>query len=224
MPEPTSADALAVQRADESVSTRFTRIMNASTSRWGVLTDPPIVSLATGALLIVFLAALGQGAGPTVVRALGALVVAPIVVAVVVSVALRGARREVVAWLARQPFPIENMNAVLNGLGEALEVTFAAQARDTTGAAYRDASERSPAAAIPETAELNAELDKIHPDVFVSGGVEDARTLDIRIGVVDSKRNPAVTNHQRYLRVRAIVERVLVPLADRYPIESVRVK
>ena len=64
----------------------------------------------------------------------------------------------------------------------------------------------------------------MHPDAFVTGGVEDARTLDIRIGVVDSKRNPAATNHQRYARVRELVERVLVPLAERYPIQSVRVK
>ncbi|WP_437738139.1 hypothetical protein [Sorangium sp. So ce1335] len=204
MPDATPGSALAEQRADQSVSARFTRLMNASTSRWGVLTDPPLVSLASGAFLLAFLGALGRDAGPSVARALGGLIVAPIAIALVVSLALRGARREVVAWLARQPFPVENLNAVLNGLGEALEVTFAG--------------------AVPETAELNAELDKVHPDVFVTGGVEDARSLDLRIGVVDSKRNPSVTNHRRYVRVREIVERVLVPLAERYPIESVRVK
>ncbi|WP_437942383.1 hypothetical protein [Sorangium sp. So ce341] len=203
MPDQAHGSA-AERRAEESVSARFTRIMNASTSRWGVLTDPPLVALASGAFLLAFLAALGRDAGPSVARALGALALAPIAVALVVSVALRGARREVVAWLARQPFPVENLNAVLNGLGEALEVTFAG--------------------AVPDSAELNVELDKVHPDAFVTGGVEDARTLDIRIGVVDSKRNPAATNHQRYARVRELVERVLVPLAERYPIQSVRVK
>ncbi|AUX43306.1 hypothetical protein SOCE26_047510 [Sorangium cellulosum] len=204
MPDLTSARELAEQRAAESVSARFTRVMNASTSRFGVLTDPPLVALATGVFLLVFLGAMGKDAGPSVVRALGALVFVPIAVALVTSVALRGARREVVAWLARQPFPVENLNAVLNGLGEALEVSFAR--------------------AVPDTAELNIALDKVHPDAFVTGGVEDAHTLDIRIGVVDSKRNPAATNHQRYARVRELVERVLVPLAERYPIESVRVK
>lgn len=204
MPDVTPGGALAEQRADQSVSARFTRLMNASTSRWGVLTDPPLVSLASGVFLLAFLGALGRDAGPSVARALGGLVLAPLAIALVVSVALRGARRAVVAWLARQPFPVENLNAVLNGLGEALEVTFAG--------------------AVPETAEVNAELDKVHPDAFVTGGVEDARSLDIRIGVVDSKRNPAVTNHRRYVRVREIVERVLVPLAERYPIQSVRVK
>lgn len=204
MPDEIPGGALAEQRADQSVSARFTRVMNASTSRWGVLTDPPIVSLASGVFLFAFLGALGRDADPSVARALGALIGAPIAVALAVSLALRGARRGVVAWLARQPFPVENLNAVLNGLGESLEVTFAG--------------------AVPDTAELNAELDKVHPDAFVSGGVEDARSLDIRIGVVDSKRNPSVTNHRRYVRVRQIVERVLVPLAERYPIQSVRVK
>jgi hypothetical protein len=197
-------DAVAVERADQSVSARFTRAMNASTSPWGVLTDPPLVSLASGVLLLVFLAALSRGVGAASARVLGALVLAPIAVALAASVALRGARRRVVAWLARQPFPVDNMNAVLNGVGEALEVSFAGD--------------------VPETAALNAELDKVHPDVFVTGGVEDARTLDIRIGVVDSKRNPTATNHRRYARVRAIVERVLVPLVERYPIQCVRVK
>ncbi|WP_437910466.1 hypothetical protein WME95_22200 [Sorangium sp. So ce327] len=204
MPDLTHGSAAAGERADQSVSARFTRLMNASTSRWGVLTDPPLVALASGVFLLVFLGALGRDAGPAVARALGVLVFAPISVALAVSVALRGARRAVVAWLARQPFPVENLNAVLNGLGEALEVTF-------VGAA-------------PEAAELNVELDKVHPDAFVTGGVEDARTLDIRIGVVDSKRNPAATNHERYARVRELVERVLVPLAERYPIQVVRVK
>ncbi|MGK3993663.1 hypothetical protein [Sorangium sp. So ce1024] len=204
MPDETPGGALAEQRADQSVSSRFTRVMNASTSRWGVLTDPPLVSLASGAFLLLLLGALSRDIGPSAARVLGALVFAPVAVALAVSLALRGARREVVAWLARQPFPVENLNAVLNGLGEALEITFAG--------------------AVPDTAEINAELDKVHSDVFVTGGVEDARSLDVRIGIVDSKRNPAVTNHRRYVRVREIVERALVPLAERYPIQSVRVK
>ena len=29
-----------------------------------------------------------------------------------------------VSWLASVPFPVENMNGVLNGLGEVLEITF----------------------------------------------------------------------------------------------------
>jgi hypothetical protein len=204
MPDPNGVVVAAEQRADQSISVRFTRVMNASTSSLGVLTDPPIVALALGIGFIAFLGGLSVGVGEGVERVLGAAVLLPLALALVVSVGLSGARRRVVAWLARQPFPVENMNAVLNGLGESIEVTFAG--------------------AMPTTPELNAELDKVHPDAFVMGGVEDARTLDVRIGVIDSKRNPAASNHRRYVRVCDLVERVLIPLAERYPIESVRVK
>lgn len=192
------------QRADESVATRFTRIMNATTSPWGVLTDPPLVALASGAGLMALLGALTLGAGGGVPRVLGALALLPIAVAVALSLALRGARARVVGWLGRQPFPVENMNAVLNGMGETLEVGFSG--------------------ALPALAELNAELDKVHPDSFVTETREETRTMEIRIGVVDSKRNPAGSNHQRYARVQALVEQVLVPLSARFPIAIVRVK
>ena len=204
MPEPHGATMAAEDRAAQSVSARFTRVMIATTSPWGVLTDPPLVAFASGVAFLVFLAALSAEAGEVVVRVLGGVALLPIALAFAFAIGLRGARLRVVAWLARQPFPVENMNALLNGLGEALEVSFVG--------------------AVPPQAELNAELDKVYSDVFVTGGIEEARSLDIRIGVVDSKRNPAGTNYQRYARVRELVERVLVPLAGRYPIESVRVK
>jgi hypothetical protein len=200
---PDAAEAPEV-RADQSVATRFTRMMNASTSRWGVLTDPPIVAVACAVLVLALLGAKGAGAGEAVVRALVALAILPIAVAVALTLALMGARRRVVAWLARQPFPVDNMNAVLNGLGEALEVSFVGE--------------------VPKAEEINPELDKVHPDSFVTGMIEETRTMEIRIGVVDSKRNPAATNHQRYARVIALVEQVLAPAHARYPIACVRVK
>lgn len=200
------------ERAAESVAARFTRVMNATTSPLGVLCDPPIVSIATAPLLILFLAALRLEASPALVQALGALVALPFAMAVVVSLALLGARARVIDWMGRAPFPIENFNAVLNGLGESLEVTFAA--------------------ACPTTAELNRALDSVSPDAFVTrapdtpGGAEPVEPglLEIRIGVVDSKRNPAGSNHRRYLRVRALVDTVLVPLHARCPIAELRVK
>lgn len=192
------------QRAEESVAARFTRLMNACTSPLGVLTDPPLVALSTGVLLIAFLAALGAGASVAVVRALAALMTLPVAVALVFSLVLRSARRRVVDWLARQPFPVDNMNALLNGVGEALEVSFGET--------------------LPTTEELNRELDQIHPDCFVTDTVQETRTVEIRIGVVDSKRNPAASNHRRYARVLSLVERVLGPLSARHPITGVRVK
>jgi hypothetical protein len=223
MAESAQAEPAARQRAEESVATRFTRVMNATTSRFGVLTDPPIVAICTSPLVIALIAAQRLDADPLLVQALGALAALPLLVAIAVSLALRGARARVVDWLAGLPFPVENMNAILNGLGEGLEITFV------------DACPSSPA--------LNAELDKVSPDAFVThapdvtqpagegaegaraGGKEaEPRVIEIRIGVVDSPRNPAASNHQRFERVRALVSSVLVPLHARFKVASVRVK
>jgi hypothetical protein len=221
MAEPSPSLAVARTRAEESVARRFTRLMNATTSRYGVLTDPPIVALATGLFVIALLAARGLSAGPLVVLALSGLVALPVLMAVGVSLALWGARARVVDWLAELPFPVENLNAVLNGLGEGIEITFAD--------------------ACPSTRELNAELDKVSPDAFVTrapdatempapaeaeptGGAPEPPMIEVRLGVVDSKRNPAGSNHQRFERVQAVVSSVLVPLHGRFAVSSVRVK
>jgi hypothetical protein len=194
------------QRADESIASRFTRLMNATTSPVGMITDPPLVAAATAVLLIAFLAALNMAGGP-LATALGVLAATPFAAALLVSVALLGARRRVVDWLSSVPFPVENMNAILNGLGETLEVTLAG------GDGAR-----------PTTPELNAELDAVNPDAFVTKFEEGDSAIEIRIGVVDSKRNPARSNHQRFVRVKEIVERVLVPLSKKCPIAVVRVR
>jgi hypothetical protein len=202
---------------------RFTRIMNASTSPYGVLTDPPIVAIATAPLVIALFAAIELQAEPSVVNALGVLAAMPTLIAVGASVALFRARNRVVAFLASLPFPLENMNAILNGLGEVLEITFA------------DACPTSP--------ELNAALDKVSQDTFVTrapdiaeakgrgdGEAMDAakappdRVIEIRIGVVESKQNPAGSNYRRFERVRALAGSVLVSLHPRFAIVEVRVK
>ncbi|MCK6590047.1 MAG: hypothetical protein HUU21_34380 [Polyangiaceae bacterium] len=195
------------ERAEQSVSARFTRIMNATTSRYGMFSDPPVVALLSGIGLIVLLAALHRGASRDVAYALAGVMVLPIVIALAVTLGLSGARRRVVDWIAGVPFPVENMNAVLNGLGEFLEVQFKEGG--------------------PTSVELNKELDQIHPDCFVTKVIPEegpVETIELRIGVVDSKRNPSASNHLRYERVIAIVERVLVPLSKRFPIVDVRVK
>jgi hypothetical protein len=211
------ADPVAIgrERAAENIASRFTRIMNATTSPAGVLSDPPIIALATAPLLITFLAALRLEVSPLVAQILGVLVALPTALGVLVSLALLGARARVIDWLGGVPFAIENLNAVLNGMGEGLEVTFVADC--------------------PTKAELDRELERVSPDAFVtrspdaSGGGEGAqaelaRQMEIRIGVVDSKRNPAASNHRRYVRVRALVDQVLVALHARFPIAEVRIK
>lgn len=188
--------------ANELVASRFSRMMNATTSPIGVIADPPVVALATAVLFVAYLAARISDASPLVQQILLVAAALPIATAIVVTIALVGARRRVVKWLAGQPFPIENMNALLNGLGDCLEVTFAG----------------SP----PETAALNAKLDAIHTDCFVADTKDQAVLM--KIGVVDDKRNPAASNHRRYRRVIDMVERMLVPLHAEHPIETVRVR
>lgn len=194
------------QRAEQSVSTRFTRLMNATTSRWGVLSDPSLAGLAIAPTLVALLAALRMEASPAVVTGLQALAATPIVVMIAVTLGLGRARGRIIDWLAGLPFPLENLNALLNGLGETLEITF----------------EGAP----PEIAALNAELERVSPACFVSrsGAEGEARSIDVRIGVVDSTRNPSGSNHARYERVRALVDEVLRPLGERHPIAEVRVK
>lgn len=188
--------------ASDLVAAKFSRMMNATTSPLGVAGDPPIAAAATAVTLVAYLAARRSDASPTVQLVLLVLVFVPVSVALLVALALLGARKSVVAWLAKLPFPIENMNAVLNGLGDILEVTF----------------EGTP----PETPELNAKLDAVHTDCFVTDNKDSV--VGMRIGVVDNKRNPAASNHARYKRLMTIVEQVLVPLHASAKITCVRVK
>jgi len=208
------------ERAEQSVARSFSRVMNATTSPYGTLTDPPVVAFFSSLALIALLAAKRLDASATVVGALTILLGIPLGIAILASLALSGSRRRVVDWLATIPFSVENLNVVLNGMGEAIEVTFTGE--------------------VPKAAELNAALDAISPDCFVTRGAgvseatpeegesgtkaSDDRVVELRIGVVDSKRNPAATNYQRYERVRALVGQVLVPLHERCPIASARVK
>ena len=191
------------ERAAESVSARFTRTMNATTSPWGMLTDASVVGAATAPAFLALLVAIRVDAAPVVITALEAIAATPLALAVVLTLGLSGARARVIDWLASLPFPLENVNGLLNGVGETLEITF------------RDGR--------PEVAELNRALDQVSETCFVADA-EGRPWMEVRIGVVDSKRNPAASNHRRYQQVRAIVSQVLVPLCDRFPIAEVRVK
>ena len=203
------------ERAEQAVATRFSRLMNASTSPLGVFSDPALAGLPTACFLVVLLAALSRDPEPRTATVLGALSVAPLLVALLASLALRGARGRVLSWLAGLPFPLENVNALLNGVGTELEIHFEAE----SGAAD------SPAPSWPPSREeLNTAFDAVSPDVFVTTIHEDDRALDVRIGVVDSKLNPARSNHQRYARVRAICDQALTPMSATRRIASVRVK
>src|SRR5262249_44053111 len=112
MVEPTESSAAARQRAEDSIARRFNRIMNSTTSPAGILCDPPVVAVCMAPLVLVLLGAIELDASRGVVWALGALLALPLLVAIGVSIALVGARRRVIDWLAGLPFPVENMNAL----------------------------------------------------------------------------------------------------------------
>ena len=201
-PAAPARSGMTAAEASELVAERFSRIMNATTSPLGVAGDPPITAAVTAVFLVAYLAARQSDAAPLVQQVLLVLAGLPLAAAILVPLVLLGARRRVVAWLAGLPFPVENVNALLNGLGDGLEITFRG--------------------AVPETPQLNAKLDEIHADCFVTDSKD--QTVTIRIGVIDSKRNPAASNHGRYKRVIELVERVLVPLHKGHPIDVVRVR
>ena len=209
------AEPSARARATESVASRFTRLMNAATSRWGVMTDPPVLALATGFFLILLLASLRISAVESLVPVFAALTAMPVALGVIVSLSLLGARGQVIDWLTSLPFPVENLNAVLNGLGDEMEITFATS--------------------YPPAAQVNPLLDAVSPDAFVTRSPEpvpagesppspDRHLLEVRIGVVDSARNPSASNFQRYERVRTLIDTVLVPLHAKHAVLEVRIK
>ena len=193
-----------LKRADESVSHRFTRIMRAATSPIGVLTDPPLVALAEGVIVIIAVTLYNIGVlvkGQLWIIYL--LLALPVLAAIGVDMTLRSARARVVQWLASLPFPVENMNGLLNGVAQNLLVRF----RDEP----------------PPRTELNIELDKVHPDCFALEYDDNEPEVDVRIGVLDNKINPTSANHRRYRRVQDLVEQALIPLSEKHPIELVRI-
>lgn len=197
-------DAL-VARADESVATKLTRVMKATTSPLGVLTDPPLVCVAVAVVVVVSVILYNlQVIDAALIPVVLAVAALPIVVAVIATVMLAGARRQVVDWIASQPFAIDNVNGLLDGVAQNLVVRFA------------DAP--------PERDALNTRIEAVHEDCFALEVKPDDPEVAVRIGVIESKINPAGANHRRYRRVIALVEQALVPLHDEHPIEGVRVE
>jgi hypothetical protein len=193
-------------QAAERVATRFTRLMNAATSPLGVLTDPPLVC-ATVALVIVAsviaynLRIIDAAFLPVVYVAAAA----PVVGAVAVSLRLRRARDQVITWITSLPFPMDNLNGLLNGVAQNLVVRF-----ETVPPPSRD--------------ELNERFEAVNDDCFALEVKDDDPEVEVRIGVLDSKLNPAGANYRRYRRVVTLVEEALVPLHEKHPIAAVRVE
>jgi hypothetical protein len=129
----------------------------------------------------------------------------PFVVSATVSFKLRGTRDKVVAWLTTLPFPVDNLNALLAGVGDTVELVFA------------------PGAAMPARTDLQPRLETVSDDILLVKERPDERTVEIKLGVIDSKRVPLYTNYQRWKRLCEVTEKVFAPLAQQTPIERMRI-
>ncbi|HEU4407558.1 MAG TPA: hypothetical protein VFS43_19990 [Polyangiaceae bacterium] len=214
-------DARTFGDASERVADRFTRAMIAATSPLGVLTDIPLAAALCSLPFVAGVRRALSGGGPDAAAfAWFALAGLPLLLLIGVGFWLRvGARERVVRWLAAQPFPIDNVNGLLAGVGDSFEVVFSPQG-----------SRRA-----PDRGALQPRLDEVSDDALVlkwpdpppegEAGEPDeaARTVVIGLGVVPSKHFPYRTAYLRYRRFRELVERVLVPLHAERRLEGVRV-
>jgi len=187
--------------ASQAVAKRFSRAMNASCYRWGVCADPALIGLASAVTILAALGLHDRVADRALLWGLAAL---PLAAGIVAMVLMLGARKQVVAWLARVPFAVQNMNGLLNGVGKTMLIRFAGKP--------------------PARAALNERLEQVSHDCFALEYEEDDPLVEVSLGVLpDSKINPSGAHYRRLQRVKALVEEVLVPLAREHPIAEVHI-
>jgi hypothetical protein len=193
------------KEASESVAERFTRVMKATPSPIGPWCDLMAASVISGIILAVGLFVIRRSSDSGALYRTLAFAAAPLAVSALLSTTLGGSRAAVVRWLASLPFPVENVNALLAGLGDTLEVYFESGAD------------------LPTRASLQPKLDEISDDILLVKERPDERSLEIRLGVIDSKRMPLVTNHRRWTRLVTLVDKTFVPLSKTTPIRKILV-
>jgi hypothetical protein len=191
--------------ANECVAEKFTRVMNATPLALGPYSDFMAASILSGALVAGGFFAIRRATDASALYAVLALATVPLLASALLSVSLRGARAKVVAWLCSVPFAVDNLNALLAGLGDTIEIVFARGVD------------------LPTRATLQPRLDAISDDVLLVKERPEERTVEVRLGIIDSKRLPLRTNHARWRRFVEVTEKVLVPLSQNGAIERVRI-
>jgi hypothetical protein len=191
--------------ANDCVAEKFTRVMNATPSPLGPLCDLMAASILSGALVVGGLYGIRRSTDASALYAVLAVAAVPLVASLLLSATLRGSRAKVVGWLGTVPFPVDNLNALLAGLGDTVEIAFA------------------PGVDLPTRAVLQPRLDAISEDVLLVKERPEEKTVEIRLGIIDSKRMPLRTNHQRWKRLVELMEKVVVPLGRSHTIERVRI-
>lgn len=191
--------------ASECVADKFTRVMNATPAPLGSLSDFMAASILSGFTVVAGFFLIRRSTDTSALYTVLALAAVPLVASALVSLSLRNSRDKVVAWLCKVPFPVDNLNALLAGLGDTLELVF------------------QPGAELPTRATLQPRLDAVSEDVLLVKERPEERTLEIRIGVIDSKRLPLRTNHQRWKRFVELMDKIILPLDEKSRIERVRI-
>ena len=187
--------------ASECVAEKFTRVMNATPSPLGPLSDLGAASVLSGLIVVLGFFGIRRSNDASLLYVVLGVAAVPLIASAILSALTRDSRAKVVAWLCTVPFPIDNLNALLAGLGDTVEIVLAAGGE------------------LPTRAELQPRLDAISDDVLLVKERADQRVLEIRLGVIDSKRMPLRTNHQRWQRLVDVMEKVIVPLHKTNPIE-----
>jgi len=191
--------------ASECVAEKFTRVMKATPSPLGPMTDVMGASILSALIVAVGFFAIRGSSNAVLLYVVFAIAAVPLLASALLSLPLRGSRDKVVAWLSSVPFPVDNLNALLAGLGDTVEVIFA------------------PGAELPTRATLQPRLETVSEDVLLVKERPEERTLEIRLGIIDSKRMPLRTNHQRWNRFVEVTEKIIVPLDKQSAVERVRI-
>jgi hypothetical protein len=191
--------------ASECVAEKFTRVMNATPSPLGPFSDLIAASVLSSVLVMGGLFGIRRSTDPAALYTVFAVAAVPLLASALLSAWLRDSRTKVVGWLCTLPFPVDNLNALLAGLGDTLEIVFA------------------PGAELPTRAALQPRLEAVSEDVLLVKERPEERTLEIRLGVIDSKRMPLRTNHQRWKRLVDLIEKAIVPLGKSNAIERLRI-
>lgn len=191
------------EEAASRVAERFTRIMRATMSPYGMLTDPPLVwaamaVVAVPSIVLGNLALLPEGSIKWVV----ALIASPPLTGMAIYLVLAKARDRAIDWLMSLPFTLDNINALLSGAGTGLLLRFDGPT--------------------PSREVLTELVDSVHEECFALEFHPDHPEVELRIGVADSKLNPAMANHRRFQRVRAMLD-ALISMSEKHPIQWVRV-
>ena len=130
--------------ANDSIAKKFTNVMNATPSPLSAFCDVAVASIAAGLVLAVGLFIIRHGADPSRLYLVLAVAACPFLGSYGLQLALRGSRHAIVAWMTTLPFRIDNMNSLLAGMGDTIEVFFERGAELPSRANLSPSSRRFP--------------------------------------------------------------------------------